>query len=64
MPENTESFLQRIWLELEYNPGLTIPNAAEIRAKRPRRAQQTREHRKHLYNLRTGQHPREVLDLF
>ncbi len=64
MPKDAEPVRETSWLEREYNPGLTIPNLGEILASRPRRALETKARRKHIANLRTGQHPREVLDLF
>ncbi len=64
MLRDEEAVHETSWLEREYNPSLTIPDIEEILASRPRRAQETKAHRRHLANLRTGPHPREVLDLF
>ena len=54
----------RGWHETQYSPSLTVPNAAEVLADWPRRAARTRATRPFLADLRTGDHPREVLDLF
>ena len=64
MANQIEPFRDANWFEWEYNPRLTISDIGEILAARPRRADETRSKRKHFANIRTGQHPREVLDLF
>ncbi len=63
MSDQAERLHDESWLEREYNPRLTVPNAGEVLAARPLRAMETKARRRPL-EIRTGQHPREVLDLF
>lgn len=52
------------WAEREYNPRLAVPDAAAIYERWGPRAEATRRRHPPLADLRYGEHPREVLDLF
>src|SRR4051812_11253755 len=52
------------WHEREYNPRVLVPHAAEIMAAWSARAETARRRRPPLADIRYGEHPREVLDLF
>lgn len=52
------------WAEGEYNPRLSVPDAAAIYEAWPARAEATRRRHPPLADLRYGEHPREVMDLF
>lgn len=52
------------WDEREYNPRILVPQAAEMMATWPGRAGATRRRHPPLADIRYGEHPREVLDLF
>lgn len=54
----------RDWAEREYNPRLLVPDAGSIYERWPARAQAARRRHPPLADLRYGEHPREVLDLF
>jgi arylformamidase len=52
------------WHERQYNPRTTVPNTGDLLAEWPRRAALTRAMRPFLADIRTGEHKREVLDLY
>lgn len=52
------------WFEREYNPSLAVPDAAAIYGRWPERAAATRRRHPPLGDIRYGEHPREVIDLF
>lgn len=52
------------WAEREYNPRLLVPDAARIYEAWPARAEATRWRHPPLPEIRYGDHPREVMDLF
>lgn len=52
------------WAEREYNPRLLAPDAAHIYEAWPARAEATRRRHPPLPEIRYGDHPREVIDLF
>jgi arylformamidase len=52
------------WHEREYNPRVLVPHAAEIMAAWSAQAETARRRRSPLADIRYGEHPREVLDLF
>ncbi|MGA0595720.1 alpha/beta hydrolase [Enterovirga sp. CN4-39] len=58
------SAADRDWAEREYNPRLLVPNATEIYGRWPSRAEETRRRHPPLADIRYGEHPREVMDLF
>ncbi len=58
------SAADRDWAEREYNPRLLVPNATEIYGRWPGRAEETRRRHPPLADIRYGEHPREVMDLF
>ncbi len=54
----------RDWAEREYNPRLLVPDAARTFERWPFLAAETRRLHPPLADIRYGDHPREVLDLF
>jgi arylformamidase len=52
------------WYEREYNPRILVPQTAEIMATWPGRAEAARRRHPALADIRYGEHPREVLDVF
>lgn len=52
------------WAEREYNPRLLVPDATAIFETWSPRAAGTRRRRPHEADIRYGEHPREVLDIF
>ncbi len=52
------------WFEYQYNPRITVPDAATILPEWRSRAMQTREKHPPLGDIKYGPHPRENLDLF
>jgi arylformamidase len=52
------------WAEREYNPRLLVPDASRIYEAWPVRAEATRRRHPPLPEVRYGDHPREVMDLF
>ncbi len=52
------------WAEREYNPRLLVPDAPHIYEAWPERAAATRRRHPPIPEIRYGQHPREVMDLF
>ena len=58
------SAADRDWAEREYNPRLIVPHATEIYGRWPSRAEETRRRHPPLADIRYGEHPREVMDLF
>jgi arylformamidase len=52
------------WHEREYNPRTTVPDTGDLLAEWPRRAALTRAQRPFIADIRTGEHRREVLDLY
>ena len=52
------------WFEREYNTRLAIPDAAALCAAWPERAAATRRRHAGILDIRYGEHPREVFDLF
>jgi arylformamidase len=54
----------RDWAEREYNPRLLVPDALEIYGLWPALAEATRRRHPPIADIRYGDHPREVMDLF
>jgi arylformamidase len=54
----------RDWAEREYNPRLLVPDAPSIYGTWPERAAETRRRHPPVADIRYGEHPREVMDLF
>jgi len=54
----------RDWAEREYNPRILVPDAARIYEAWPERAAETRRRHPPIADIRYGEHPREVMDLF
>jgi arylformamidase len=52
------------WYERQYNPRTTVPNTGDLLAEWPRRAALTRAQRSFIADIKTGEHRREVLDLY
>ena len=52
------------WYEREYNPRVLVPQTADIIAGWPARAEAARRRHPPRADIRYGEHPREVLDLF
>jgi arylformamidase len=52
------------WSEREYNPRVTVAETPALVAAWPVRAAETRARRPFLADLRYGDHPREILDLY
>ena len=52
------------WAEREYNPRLAVPDAPAIYARWPDRAASMRAAHPPLADIRYGDHPREIVDLF
>jgi arylformamidase len=54
----------RDWAEREYNPRLLVPDALDIYGQWPARADDMRRRHPPIADIRYGEHPREVMDLF
>jgi arylformamidase len=52
------------WFEREYNPRTTVTNTLEIITAWPPRAAATRARRAHEADVKTGDNPRELVDIF
>lgn len=52
------------WCEREYNPRLLVPDALSIYGRWAPRAEATRRRHPPIADIRYGEHPREVMDLF
>jgi arylformamidase len=52
------------WYEREYNPRIAMPEIADLLAQWPARSDRTRARHPPLADIRTGEHPREAVDLF
>ncbi len=54
----------KAWCEIEYNPRLSISDAADYGPKWTGWAENTRKNTPHLSNVAYGDHPREIMDVF